>query len=95
MLTHTQALTAAEEHEVQVSDCGNTVWVHAHDGSTVGRFSKRFGMDVHNTISDQLMGQPQCLHCTHEKPNHSDWVTFCKLMQEHYGIAVDQTLLQI
>lgn len=35
--------------QVQVSACGTTVWVHGLDGSTVGRFSKRFGMDVHTT----------------------------------------------
>ena len=81
--------------QVQVSADGGTVWVHGEDGSTVGRFAKRFGMDVHTTVTEQLGGASQCLHCTHEKPNHSDWVTFCKLMQEHYGIAVDQTLLQI
>jgi hypothetical protein len=52
------------EDLIQVSGCGNTVWVHSEDGSTVGRFSKVFGMDVHNTVSDHMLGKPQCLHCT-------------------------------
>lgn len=33
--------------EIQLSANGETVWVHASDGSTVGRYSTRFGMDVH------------------------------------------------
>lgn len=81
--------------QVEVSADGRTVWVHSLDGSTVGRFSKVFGMDVHTTISEQIAGARQCLHCTHGKPSHSDWITFCALMQEHYGITVDSRLIQI
>ena len=51
--------------QVQVSQDGQTVWVHSADGSTVGRFSKRFGLDVHRTVTEQLQGASQCLHCTH------------------------------
>ena len=78
---------------VQVSDDGGTVWVHASDGSTVGRFSKVFGMDVHTTVTAQLAGAGQCLRCTHEKPGPKEWHEFCALMEEHYGIAVDATLM--
>lgn len=74
--------------QVQVSEDGNTIWVHALDGSTVGRFSTRFGMDVHTTITQQLEGASQCLHCTHTAASQDDWAQFCHLMQVHYGISV-------
>lgn len=79
--------------QVQVSQDGQTVWVHSADGSTVGRFSKRFGLDVHRTVTEQLQGASQCLHCTHEPPTHADWVLFCRLMREHFGIQVAVGLL--
>lgn len=78
--------------EVQVSADGGTVWVHT-EGSTVGRFSKRFGLDVHATVDQQMAGESQCLHCTHTPPTHSDWLIFCGLMADHYGIDVDTALV--
>lgn len=78
---------------VQVSDDHKTVWVHALDGSTVGRFSRTFGIDAHTTVTQQLAGAAQCLHCTHEPPTHADWLMFCRLMKEHHGIAVDEGLM--
>lgn len=81
------------QDQIQVNELGNTVWVHASDGSTVGRFSKRFGMDVHNTVSDQLAGSPQCLHCTHEPANQEEWRLFCELMKTHYAIEVPENLI--
>ena len=82
------------EH-VQVSVDGSTVWVHAFDGSTVGRFSKRFGIDVHTTVTQQIKGAAQCLHCTHAPPSSEDWRTFCELMWQHYKIEVDPGLIEI
>lgn len=87
-------MTEAAEH-VQISECGRTIWVHAVDGSTVGRFSKVFGMDVHTTCTQQMDGANQCLRCTHEKPSKSEWIEFCELMQRHHGISVDQHLMLI
>jgi len=81
--------------QIDLSTDGKTVWVHALDGSTVGRFSLVFGMDVHTTISAQLAGADQCLHCTHVKPKKEDWLKFCELMRQHYGIEIDPTLIQI
>jgi hypothetical protein len=74
--------------EVQVSDCGRTLWVHASDGSTVGRFSTTFGMDVHNSATQQLAGAPECLRCTHTRPSRADWQAFKDLMQMHYGVEI-------
>lgn len=83
------------DEQVQLSADGSTVWVHAMDGSTVGRFSKRFGLDVHTTVTEQMRGAAQCLHCTHEQPGSNDWLKFCELMYQHYGIDVNPDLIQI
>lgn len=83
--------TITHEDQIQVSADRRTVWVHAVDGSTVGRFSKVFGMDVHTTVTQQLQGVGQCLRCTHGTPGQAEWDEFCELMLVHYGIAVDRT----
>lgn len=80
---------------VRLSEDGKTVWVDALDGSTVGRFSKVFGMDVHRTATDMLKGKGQCLHCTHSKPTQDDWLQFCALMMKHHGIQVETSLIKI
>lgn len=77
---------------VQTSDNEQTVWVHAMDGSTVGRFDWRFGIDVHSTVTDQLAGRSQCLHCTHAPPTQSDWEEFRQLMWRHHGAYVPENL---
>lgn len=87
-----EALQPDYEDQVQCSEDGNTVWVHSLDGSTVGRFSRIFGMDVHTTVAQQLAGASQCLHCTHEPATAQDWQVFCDLMQEKFAIAVDRNL---
>lgn len=83
------------EEQIDVSADRATVWVHALDGSTVGRFSKQFGMDVHRTMTEQMAGASQCLHCTHGRPVRADWLKFCELMQQHYAIEVDTSLIEI
>lgn len=79
--------------QVQISQCGKTVWVHSTEGETVGRFSMVFGMDAHTTVVQQMAGSSQCLHCTHEKPTKAVWLEFCELMQRHHGIAVDLRMM--
>lgn len=64
------------------------MWVHGSDGSTVGRFSVVFGMDVHRTVSDQLAGKGQCLMCTHEAPTEYDWWRFRFAMRTIYKTRV-------
>lgn len=81
------------EDQVQVSQDGTTVWVHAADGSTVGRFSKRFGMDVHTTASAQLAGAPQCLHCTHTPAGLPEWSEFVERMRLHHAISIPLSLV--
>lgn len=81
--------------QIDVSADRATVWVHSLDGTTVGRFSKKYGMDVHRTLTEQMAGASQCLHCTHSQPVRADWLKFCELMQQHYSIEVDPTLIEI
>lgn len=80
--------------QMQCSADGKTVWVHGQDGSTVGRFSTTFGMDVHTSLAQQLAGAHQCLHCTHAPAGPFEWEAFCALMQEHHGIMVDPQLMK-
>ncbi|MBQ0917056.1 hypothetical protein KBW71_01245 [Hydrogenophaga aromaticivorans] len=82
------------EDHIQVSADQSTVWVHSStDGSTVGRFSRRFGIDVHNTATEQLQGAPQCLNCTHEPAGRDDWAEFIALMHKHHGIPIASDLI--
>lgn len=83
------------DYDIQVSLDGKTIWVHSADGSTVGRFSVRFGMDVHTTVTEQLNGATQCLFCTHTTPNKQDWITFCNLMLRHYDIKIPRRLIKL
>jgi len=66
---------------------GRTVWVNAHDGSCIGRFSK-FGVDVHRTAEDQLKGMPQCLDCGKEETPRASWDRFVHSMMVHHGVVV-------
>lgn len=75
-------------YAIDVSSAGDTVWVTASDGSCVGRFSKRFGIDVHRTVTEQLAGAQQCLYCTHERAGEVEWQAFREAMLRHYRIDV-------
>ncbi|WP_425953309.1 hypothetical protein [Ralstonia pseudosolanacearum] len=74
--------------EIQVSGRGDTVWVNASDGTCVGRFSKRFGIDVHRTIEEMMGGAGQCLFCTHGVAGPDEWDQFRAAVKEHFGIDV-------
>ncbi|MNR71685.1 hypothetical protein D3C71_23170 [compost metagenome] len=82
------------DYEVEVSGDGSTVWVNAHDGSCIGRFSKRFGIDLHTTATQQLEGASQCLYCTHGTAGPQAWQDFRERMQAHYGINVAADLIE-
>jgi len=79
---------AMDLYSIDVSPLGDTVWVTGDDGSCVGRFSKRFGIDVHRTVTDQMAGAEQCLHCTHEAAGAVEWQGFREAIRQHYGIDV-------
>lgn len=80
-------------YDVQASSDKTTVWVHGPDGSCVGRFSKKFGLDVHTSITDQMRGASQCLNCTHEPASIKDWEAFRSDMMTHFNIPVDRELI--
>lgn len=73
-------------HCIEVSAEGDRVWVNGHDGSCIGRFSKRFGIDVHRTVAEQIEGADQCLYCTHEPAGIAEWEDFREAMRRHHGI---------
>ena len=78
------SLKMVGQHAVQVSQDRGTLWVHAPDGSTVGRFSKRFGIDVHKTFAEQLDdGAKPCLHCTHAAAGPDEWLAFRRAMHDY------------
>ena len=74
-------------YEIQLSGGRDALWVHASDGSTVGRFG-RFGIDLHNTLTDQMAGMSECKLCTHGRPTSADWVLFRLKCLEIYGVDV-------
>ena len=79
------------KYEIQTSENKNAVWIHASDGSTVGRFGM-MGVDLHNTVTDQLNGMPQCRLCTHGKVSEEDWSLFIEKSFEFFGVKVDDDL---
>ncbi|MDN7465751.1 hypothetical protein [Burkholderia gladioli] len=81
-------------YSIEVSEVGDTVWVTGHDGSCVGRFSKRFGIDVHRTVAEQIAGAEQCLYCTHEAASESDWREFRAAVLKHHAIDVPFDTIQ-
>lgn len=77
-----------ELFSIEVSANGDTLWVTGDDGPCLGRFSKRWGMDVHRSVAEQMAGADQCLHCTHTPADEETWIKFCKLVRQHFGIHV-------
>lgn len=76
--------------EIEVSGDGSTLWVNALDGSCTGRFSKRFGMDVHHTGTAMMAGQGECLVCTHEPAGPAEWDIFRAAMKRHHDTDVPE-----
>jgi hypothetical protein len=74
-------------YQVQYSHSRDAVWIHACDGSTVGRFGK-MGVDLHNSITEQLGGAPQCRLCTHGRVTTEDWQMFRDKAAEWWGVDV-------
>lgn len=85
--------TTCTPYGITASDTKDRVWINAADGSCIGRFSKRFGIDVHTTLSEQLDGAPQCLYCTHHPATEADWQDFRRAMKQHHGVIIPDTLI--
>jgi hypothetical protein len=82
-------------HALQTDPIKRRVWVHAPDGSTVGRFDVRFGIDIHNTVTDQLSGKPECLHCTHETPGEGEWALFRDHAKANWNIDIPEDAVDL
>ena len=81
--------------EIQVDPTRHTVWVNSSkDGSCIGRFSKRFGMDTHKTGTQQMVGEGECLYCTHTPGTEADWHIFIQKMLYHYGVPIPSSILE-
>ena len=78
-----------EYYVVQYSDCGGAVWVHCSDGSTVGRFGKQ-GVDIHNSVTEQLAGAKECRLCTHGVPTRKEWRMFIDKAYEYWGVVIPE-----
>lgn len=74
-------------YEVQISENNDAVWVHASDGSTVGRFGK-MGIDIHNTVTEQLAGKPECRLCTHGQVTEKEWGIFREKALEYWQVNI-------
>lgn len=74
-----------DEYELQIGI--DTIWVHSPNGYTVGRFSQRFGVDIHREGIDNL-NQSECLHCTHKKPSKEDWDFFRGYANEKWNLPI-------
>jgi len=72
---------------------GGRVWINGADGSSIGRFNKARGIDVHRTATDQMDGMGECLFCTHEPAGESEWNVFREAMKRYYDIDVPADLL--
>lgn len=81
-------------YQVQLSSDGATLWVNGPDGSAVGRFAKRFGIDVHRSGTEQMKGLGECLFCTHTPPGEGEWHEFVEAMRRHYGLQIDRSLVR-
>jgi hypothetical protein len=82
-------------HELQLDELGHKLWVHAPDGSTVGRFNVRFGIDIRNTVTDQIAGAEECLFCTHTPPTRLEWELFKSRAFELWGVTVPDTAVDV
>lgn len=78
--------------EINADPVRGTVWINGADGSCIGRFSKRFGIDVHRTATTQLAGESECILCTHEPSDRTSWSRFIDAMLEHHAVAVPDDL---
>lgn len=81
-------------YEVQTSETKHALWVHASDGSTVGRFGK-MGIDIHNTVTEQLNGKPECRLCTHGYATIEEWDLFREKALEYWGVKIEVDAIDV
>lgn len=74
-------------YELQLSATRDRVWLHCSDGSTVARFGRQ-GIDLHNSVSEQMEGASQCRLCTHGATTAEDWEVFRARCLEWWGVDI-------
>ena len=80
---------------IHVESSGSSVWVHAHDGSCVGRFDRELGMDVDVTVVAQLPAYAHLLNGGSKVFDpKEEWGIFRGLMQRHYGVVIPADLIR-
>ncbi|MFT6904200.1 MAG: hypothetical protein ACJAS1_000850 [Oleiphilaceae bacterium] len=81
-------MTEVAAYQIELSQTRDVVWIHSFDdGSTVGRFG-RMGVDIHNSVTEQLNGASECRLCTHGKVTRSDWDLFREKALEFWQVNV-------
>lgn len=75
------------QYSIQTSPTRDRVWIHASDGSTVGRFGP-FGVDLHTTTTEQMNGATECRFCTHGPVGEEHWQMFRQKAKEFWGVNV-------
>jgi hypothetical protein len=78
--------------QLQVSENNARVWVNAPDGSCIGRYNARGLVDVHRSATAQMAGGSECLDCSHEGDERSQWNLFVEAMLRHYRFDVVSAL---
>ncbi|MDG3444613.1 hypothetical protein [Nitrospirillum amazonense] len=86
MLDFEQVDLAVPQGPEILSD-GVSVWVNAPTGECIARFG-RGGVDVHRTVADQVAGMPECLACTHHRPDAAAWAMFVRETARHHGVVI-------
>lgn len=81
-------------YQIQYDYNRKVVWIHCSDGSTVGRFNKYTGIDIHHSMSEQIEGKPQCKLCTHVKPSKEDWLFFVEKAKELWNVDIDKNHIE-
>lgn len=81
--------------QVEVDALGSRVWVNAEDGSSIARFNTKMGIDIHNTATAQMSGEPECLWCTHQPPTYKDWTNFLMKIKDIYGVLISVDAIDV
>lgn len=77
-----------QRYQLEISKQRDAIWIHSfEDGSTVGRFGK-MGVDIHNTVTEQLAGADQCRLCTHGRVGIKEWDLFREKALEFWNINI-------
>lgn len=79
--------TGTTRRRTHIESDDRTVWVHASDGSCIGRFGW-MGVDIHRPFEEQTAGVGECLCCTHGPTGIEEWRLFVTEMKRHHDVDV-------